>query len=536
MWTRSRLMFWLGLGFGLFQLFVPVLGSLYDMQLRALHVLFGISLVLLALPLGGKRQPRALTAVDLLLAAVIVAANLLVYLNWEEIVSMVGVAGPVEIALGAALSLIVLEAARRAAGAAIPIMVLLAFGYVFVGPLMPGMWAHPGFPVTYIIEQLYYSSGGIYGSLTGTSATFIAVFILFGALLQATGGGQAFMDLALIAAGRFPGGPAQVATVSSALFGMISGSAVANVSVNGTYTIPLMRRLGYDRNFAAGVEAMSSTGGGITPPIMGIAAFIMADLLNISYLQVIGHALIPCLLFYVGIIAGVHFEARLASAWPWVPAAEIPRAREVITWRNMAPLDRADDRASVRPADRRRGQPETNAGVYAGCLATIADLPGGGDLAAQAGWRRRPGPARRGLCRGRRRHRAGRAAAGGRSACSPASPVATGVAPKISMVIIELGGGQPGRRAGGRGHRASGARRAAAGDRDLHPLGRAAGAGADAARARPDRGAHVPVLLGDAGRGDAADLHGLRGRRQHPRRATGSAPPWWACGSASSPS
>ncbi len=163
------------------------------------------------------------------------------------------------------------------------------------------------------------------------------MFILFGALLQVTGGGQTFMDIALLAAGRFRGGPAKVGVLASALFGMISGSAVANVSVTGNYTIPLMRRLGYDPDFAGGVEAMSSTGGGITPPVMGIAAFIMADFLNIPYLHVIGYAAIPCLLFYIGIIAGVHFEAHRAGLAP-VPAAEMPMPHEVFTWSRMVPL------------------------------------------------------------------------------------------------------------------------------------------------------------------------------------------------------
>lgn len=334
---RRRLAWWAGLILAAAQLVIPAWAGLYDLELRSLHVMATFTVMLLAVPLSRDRAGGAWTAADAVMIGVVVVANLLVFLNWEDIVSMVGVAGSFEIALGALLSLIALEAARRAAGPAIPIMVLLAFGYVFVGPLMPGMWSHPGFPPDYIIEQLYYSTSGIYGSLTGISASFIAVFILFGALLQATGGGEVFMRIALIVAGRMPGGPAQVATVSSGLFGMISGSAVANVSVTGAYTIPLMRRLGYDRNFAGGVESMASTGGGITPPIMGIAAFIMADMLGIPYIEVVGHAVIPCLLFYIGILAGTHFEARRAGLVA-VPASEIPRARDVLTPRQLGPL------------------------------------------------------------------------------------------------------------------------------------------------------------------------------------------------------
>jgi TRAP-type uncharacterized transport system fused permease subunit len=206
---RRRAAWWAGLVLAVVQLLVPAWAGLYDLELRSLHVMLTLTVILLAVPLAKRGPQGAFAALDIAMIAVVVLANALVFLNWEDIVSMVGVAGPFEIALGAALSLVVLEGARRAAGAAIPIMVLLAFGYVFVGPLMPGLWAHPGFPVGYILEQLYYSTSGIYGSLTGTSASFIAVFILFGALLQATGGGQTFMDLALLLAGRFVGGPAK---------------------------------------------------------------------------------------------------------------------------------------------------------------------------------------------------------------------------------------------------------------------------------------------------------------------------------------
>jgi TRAP-type uncharacterized transport system fused permease subunit len=301
---------------------------------------FAVATMLLVAPMAKRMSGAASLAsrlVDAGLIAVVAVANLVVYLNWRDIVSFTGAAGPGDLVLGAVLMLAVLEAARRAAGWSIPVCVLLIFAYVFIGPYMPGIWIHPGFPLDYVLEQLYYSSGGVYSSLTGSSATFIGMFILFGALLQVTGGGQTFMDLALLAAGRFRGGPAKVGVLASAMFGMISGSAVANVSVTGNYTIPLMRRLGYDRDFAGGVEAMSSTGGGITPPVIGIAAFIMADFLNIPYLHVIGYAAIPCLLFYVGIIAGVHFEALRSGLAP-VPAADLPRARDVLTWSRLVPL------------------------------------------------------------------------------------------------------------------------------------------------------------------------------------------------------
>jgi TRAP transporter 4TM/12TM fusion protein len=327
------MIFWAGLVLALFQLFVPVLTDLFDMQLRALHVILATVTILLAVPLFRG----TLRFLDFVLMAVVVVANLLVFFNWQDIITYPGNASRWELVLGFVLVLILVDAARRAAGWAIPIMVLLMFIYVFAGAYMPGMWAHPGFPLDHVIGTLYYSTSGIYSSLTGTSATFIAMFILFGALLEVTGGGKTFMDFALWAAGRMKGGPAQVCVAASAGFGMISGSAVANVSVTGNYTIPLMRRLGYHPNFAGGVESMSSVGGSLSPPIMGIASFIMADLLAVPYIEVMKYAIIPCVLFYTGIVAGIHFEAQRIGLAP-LPKQDIPRLRDICTWANTAPL------------------------------------------------------------------------------------------------------------------------------------------------------------------------------------------------------
>ena len=327
------MIFWAGLVLALFQLFVPVLTDLFDMQLRALHVILATVTILLAVPLFRG----TLRFLDFVLMAVVVAANLLVFFNWQDIITYPGNADRWELVLGFVLVLILVDAARRAAGWAIPIMVMLMFVYVFAGAYMPGMWAHPGFPLEHVVGTLYYSTSGIYSSLTGTSATFIAMFILFGALLEVTGGGKTFMDFALWAAGRMKGGPAQVCVAASAGFGMISGSAVANVSVTGNYTIPLMRRLGYHPNFAGGVESMSSVGGSLSPPIMGIASFIMADLLAVPYIEVMKYAIIPCVLFYTGIVAGIHFEAQRIGLAP-LPKQDIPRLRDICTWANTAPL------------------------------------------------------------------------------------------------------------------------------------------------------------------------------------------------------
>jgi TRAP transporter 4TM/12TM fusion protein len=373
-----------------------------------------------------------LWALDVVLIAVLIAANLVAFIKWEDILTYPGDAEWYHLVLGGALAIIILDSARRATGWAIPMCVILIFAYVFVGPHMPGMWKHPGFPISMVLENLYYSSSAIYGSLTGTSATFIAMFILFGALLQVTGGGRTFMEIALFLAGRFRGGPAKVGVVASALFGMISGSAVANVSVTGSYTIPLMRKLGYEPNFAGGVEAMSSTGGGITPPVMGIAAFIMADYLGMSYLNIIGYAIIPCVLFYAGIIAGVHFEALRVGLAP-VPPEEIPAARDIFTWAKLVPLLLP---IAILIVLLFNGYTLTSSGFYA-CVAVIVLY-----LAADFNWQ---GVRRRG-----REIVDALADGGGQVAQIVPILVAvgmftsllglTGVAPKVSSLILELGG------------------------------------------------------------------------------------------------
>jgi len=429
---RTRAVFWMGLAFAVFQLIVPVFVPLYDMQLRALHVLLGVSTVIIAMPLATGRARGPALAADLALIALVVVANVVVFVNWENIITYPGDATLVHHVLGTALAIILLDASRRATGWAIPVCVILIFAYVFVGPWMPGRWTHPGFPLEHVIETLYYSSSGIYGSLTGTSATFIAMFILFGALLQATGGGKTFMELALWIAGRYQGGPAKVGVVASAMFGMISGSAVANVSVTGNYTIPLMRKLGYDRNFAGGVEAMSSTGGGITPPVMGIAAFIMADLLGMSYLSIVAFAAIPCLLFYTGIMAGVHFEAARMGLAP-VPPADIPRARDIFTWAKTVPLFLP---VAILFGLLFSGMTLMSSGFYA-CLSVIV-LYMLSDLSL-AGARQRAA------------HLAKALSEGGNSVAQIVPILVTvgmftallgltGIAPKVSSVILEMGG------------------------------------------------------------------------------------------------
>ena len=219
--------------------------------------------------------------------------------------------------------LVVLEFARRTAGAAMPIIAIVFLAYIFVGPWMPGVLYHRGVPFG---EALIFigTKEGILGTITGVSSTFIIMFVTFAAFLQVSKAGDFFNDLALAAVGWARGGPAKVTVLSGALFGTISGSAVANVVASGAFTIPMMRRVGYDRATAAAVEATSSTGGQITPPVMGAGAFIMAEVLGIPYADIVVAGIIPALLFYVANYAHCDLNAR-KSGIAGLPRAEIPR-------------------------------------------------------------------------------------------------------------------------------------------------------------------------------------------------------------------
>ncbi|MCX5841781.1 MAG: TRAP transporter fused permease subunit [Deltaproteobacteria bacterium] len=332
---KEKLLFWGGLVFALIQFIVPVYVYLIDLQLRAIHVGIGISLAFLIYPLSKVLKKEKLYLWDLLIILGVLVSNINIFLKTMDIYNEPGSASNLDLALGIFLFVMVLEAARRTMGLIIPVLLLTLLGYIFVSPYLPGIWQMRGLDWRLVVNSLYYSPLGIYGAVTGMSATFISMFIIFGAFLSVTGAGRTFIDLALALAGKYTGGPAKTCVIASALFGSISGSSVANVMVTGTYTIPLMTKSGYKPNFAGAVEAISSTGGGITPPIMSITAFMMAEFLNMSYLKIILYAIIPCILYYTGVIAGVHFLTK-RQGLKGLPKDQIPRWRDILTFHKMA--------------------------------------------------------------------------------------------------------------------------------------------------------------------------------------------------------
>jgi TRAP transporter 4TM/12TM fusion protein len=258
---------------------------------------------------------------DLLCIGVVLAAAAYVVWNGLAIMDFSYVESNLDLILGIPLLLLVLDAARRSLGWIFPVLVSLSILYALFGQFVPGQFGHGGFSWEVIVRNLYVSPQGFWGVMLQISATILAIFLIFGAVLLKTGGGEAFLDIAFLASARTRGGPAKVAAVASCLFGMISGSAVANAATIGTFTIPLMKRAGFSKEFAAATEAVAGTGGQIMPPVMGAGAFLIAQFLGISYAKVAWAAVLPALLYYAGLIVSIHLEA-VKNDFPTIPMEE----------------------------------------------------------------------------------------------------------------------------------------------------------------------------------------------------------------------
>lgn len=328
----------LALLLGLFVFWTAAAGAFEGLQQRALFLGLVTTLGFALYPLGAGTGWRPLgLAVDLALTAASLAACGYIVWNYETIMGALPWASTLDVALTTGLLVAVLELGRRTVGMIFPTLVVLGLGYALLGGSIPGALGHRGFDIQFVTETVFLGDLGIWGMLTGVAATVIAAFVLFGALLLHSGGGQAFMDLAMRLGGRQPGGAAKIATIASGLFGMISGSAVANVATTGNFTIPMMIRLGYPRPFAAAVEAVASTGGQLAPPIMGAAAFVMAEILGVPYVTIMVAAIIPALLFYLAVFVTVHLVA-VRRGLATVPEDELPPWRVIAAPRRVLPI------------------------------------------------------------------------------------------------------------------------------------------------------------------------------------------------------
>jgi len=325
--------------FTLFQIYTAGFGQYPNMIQRSIHAAFSLVLCYLLLPASKGRPSRGRpSAFNVLLASA--AAFLCIYIvfSYDRLMESIGLeAMPHEVVMGGVMILLVLEAARRATGIMLPILAAATIGYALLGGYIPGAWGHAGFSYQYVIEYLYLGPEGLWGTLTGISATLVAAFIIFGAILLTTGGAESFMNIALLLGGRSYGGAAKVATVASGLFGMLSGAAIANVATTGNFTIPMMKRLGYRNEFAGGVEATASSGGQITPPIMGAGAFIMSELISEPYLKIAVSAILPAFLFYACVWISIDLEAR-KTRLERVPPEDIPSVRAAFNWHSSGPL------------------------------------------------------------------------------------------------------------------------------------------------------------------------------------------------------
>lgn len=317
-------------GWAVFQLYVNTIGVMNAMSLRMWHCMFLLVFTFLLYPTFKKeKKKRVLPPIwDFILIGLTAFAFGYMLLHYTKIAQSGGYLSKQDIFIAAIGLLMVFEAARRACPS-LAVLGLIFLAYNFFGAYIPGELGHTGFSLKRVLSHMVWGSQGIFGVGIGVSATYIFLFVLFGAFLKYSGFSQFINDLALTLVGRSPGGPAKVAVLASALLGMINGSAIANVATTGTITIPLMKKTGYKKEFAAAVEAVASTGGQFAPPIMGAVGFVMAEFLSISYSKVMIAACIPAFLYYLSLLFSVHFEARKLGLKGLSPE-NIPNAMEVI--------------------------------------------------------------------------------------------------------------------------------------------------------------------------------------------------------------
>lgn len=313
----------------LFHLYTAWQGALVTLMQRAVHTTVILALVFILYPFGKKSSRKKPSIIDWILSVVSICLGAYIILNYNALVLRAGMPNTTDVVLGIMMIVIMLEGARRIVGKEIVILAIIFLLYAYFGNKLPNIIAHRGYSIKSISEYMYLTTEGIFGIAIGVSSTYIFLFILFGSFLQQSGMGQFFNDLAMAIAGSSKGGPAKVAVVSSGFLGSINGSAVANVVTTGAFTIPLMKKIGYDKEFAGAVEAAASCGGQILPPVMGAAAFIMAEYLGIAYIKIAICAIIPAVLYYLGVITIIHLRAS-KDGLEGLPKEELPKVSQVL--------------------------------------------------------------------------------------------------------------------------------------------------------------------------------------------------------------
>jgi TRAP transporter 4TM/12TM fusion protein len=340
---------WLLIALSCFHYYTAGFGLLPETTHRGVHLAFVLGLIFLVFAADKKsndQPPRqgalfigGVPLFDWVLALACATAVLYIPWTFNDLAFRVGNPDTADVVFGTILFVTLLEATRRSMGWPLPLIAIGFTVYALAGPYFPGLLKHAGASWSQMINHQYLTSQGIYGVAVGVVATYVFHFVLFGVMATRIGLGQLFLDIAASIAGRYAGGPAKVSVFGSAMFGMLSGSSVANAVTVGSLTIPAMIRVGYKREFAAAVEAASSTGGQITPPVLGAAAFLMVEFLNVSYQTIIVAAIVPAFMHFFGVFMQVHFEAKRFGL-RGLTAEEMPRLRESLRqrWPTLIPL------------------------------------------------------------------------------------------------------------------------------------------------------------------------------------------------------
>ncbi|WP_421904520.1 TRAP transporter permease [Mameliella sp.] len=315
--------------YALFHLAVLNFWSIDEWVYRVLHVNLGAVIAFVGLKAWRRERGRLVAVPDGILIAAALGCSAYIAINVDQLIMRTGViTTTADMLCGIAGTIVVLEFARRVAGLVLPVIALIFVAYVFVGPWMPGILRHSGFQTDNFFSFVY-SQDAVFGMTVAASSRYIILFVSFAVFLQASGAGDYFMRLAMTLFGATRGGPGKVSVFSGLLFGTVSGSAVANVVASGTFTIPMMRRVGYPRESAGGIEAASSSGGQLAPPVMGAGAFIMAEITGIPYSEIVTAAILPCLLFYIAIYMTVDLQA-VRLGLNGVPRRELPKPRDLV--------------------------------------------------------------------------------------------------------------------------------------------------------------------------------------------------------------
>ena len=326
----------LSISWALFQLSLPRFIILDSITVRAVHLAFATALIFLTIPITRQKRKgmpvRArmrISLIDYILAALAAVSSLYIVLDWTGISMRAGVPIARDIVISVILIILLLEASRRSIGPALSVIAIAFTLYAFLGPYMPSIFAFRGVTLRKYLSQVALSTEGIYGIPIDVSANTVFLFVLLGSMLDKLGAGHFFNDLAISLLGRFKGGAAKAAIVSSGLTGLVSGSSIANVVTTGTFTIPLMKKVGYPGKIAAATEVAASTNGQLMPPIMGAAAFIIAEYLGLPYLDIVKAAAIPALVSYFALFYIAHLEA-LKLGMKGLPKPDIPRFLAVL--------------------------------------------------------------------------------------------------------------------------------------------------------------------------------------------------------------